>query len=335
MTHTMRIAIAALLIGAGASGLPAGAAELTVASTTIPELKAVFGEVKSRTVVPARARIGGTIFSVEITEGSEVEKGQVLATVVDEKIALELDAAEARIMEVRSQRDNAATELERARELFSRGIVPQGRVDQAETQFEVAQNQLAAAESAKAVLEQRAREGEILAPADGRVLTVPVTPGSVVLPGEEVARVASGRYYLRLALPERHAAEITEGNTVLIGRRGLDGATTAEAEGQGRIAKVYPEISEGRVIADVEMEGLGGYFVNERTLVWIPVGRRDAIAVPGEAITTRHGIDYVTLVTDAGPMEVAVILGETFAEGDDAKVEILTGLRNGDRILLP
>jgi RND family efflux transporter MFP subunit len=323
-----------LALGA-AHAIPAGADEFVVRSLTIPELKAVFGEVKSRTVVPARARIGGTLLEVRVTEGSEVRKGEVLATVVDEKIGLELDAAEARIMEVRSQRDNAKTELDRAQQLFARGIVPQGRVDQAETQYEVAENQLSAAESAKAVLAQRAREGDILAPAAGRVLTVPVTPGSVVLPGEAVASVASGQYYLRLALPERHAAEIGEGNAVLIGRRGLGSDGAVATERRGRIAKVYPEIAEGRVIADVEVEGLGDYFVNERTLVWIPVGRRNVIAVPAAAISTRHGIDYVSIADDDGTTDVAVILGESFVDGGVRQVEVLTGLRDGDRVILP
>lgn len=312
---------------------PVAAGEFTVRTVTVPEMKAVFGQVQSRTVVPARARIGGTISEVGISEGAEVEEGQVVATVVDEKIALELAAAEARIREVRSQLDNARTELERAEQLLSRGIAPQGRVDQAKTQFEVATNQLAAAESAKAVIEQQAREGAILAPATGRVLTVPVTPGSVVMPGEEIARIATGRYYLRLSLPERHAAEIIEGSTVRLAGRGL--APGLGAEREGRIAKVYPEISEGRVIADVEIDGLGDYFVNERTLVWIPVGSRSALAVPPQAVKTRHGIDYVAVTTAAGPMDVAVVLGETMETEGGLRVEILTGLDDGDRVLVP
>ena len=63
------------------------------------------------------------------------------------------------------------------------------------------------------------------------------------------------------------------------------------------------------MIADVEMPGLGGYFVGERTLVWIPVGKRDALTVPVAAVTTRHGLDYVLLVPAEGALEVAVVLG--------------------------
>jgi hypothetical protein len=34
-------------------------------------------------------------------------------------------------------------------------------------------------------------------------------------------------------------------------------------------------------------------------------------------------------------MDVAVILGETFEDDGQERVEILTGLRDGDRIVLP
>ncbi|MFG1465649.1 efflux RND transporter periplasmic adaptor subunit [Xanthobacter sp. DSM 24535] len=300
-------------------------------------MKAVFGQVESRTVVPARARIGGTIRQIGITEGSEVKEGQAIALVVDDKLALELNAAEAKIKELRSQLTNARSELDRNQQLLTRGVVSQSRLDQMQTQFDVAANQVAAAEADKAVVAQKATEGAIVAPASGRVLTVPVTLGSVVLAGETVARIASGQYYLRLSLPERHAAEIKEGDTVLIGQRGLSTAKSGDmtTARPGRIAKIYPEISDGRVIADVEVAELGDYFVNERTLVWIPVGKRLVIAVPSEAVTTRHGIDYVRIATPDGPLDVAVILGETFADNGGTRVEILTGLKDGDRVVLP
>ena len=72
-------------------------------------------------------------------------------------------------------------------------------------------NQIVAAQAERAVLVQQQTEGKVLAPAPGRVLSVPVTKGSVIMPGETVARIAGGGYFLRLSLPERHAAQIKAG----------------------------------------------------------------------------------------------------------------------------
>ncbi|WP_330998630.1 efflux RND transporter periplasmic adaptor subunit [Ollibium composti] len=323
---------------AAAAAVPQAAftAEFAVHAITIPEMKAVFGQVESRTVVPARARIGGTIREIRVSEGSEVREGDVIGVVVDDKMALQLAAADAKIAALKSEFANARTELERAEQLVAQGVATQSRLDAARTALEVATNQVAAAEADKAVIAQGAKEGDVLAPATGRVLTVPVTAGSVIMAGEPVARIATGPYYLRLSLPERHAAEIAEGAIVEVGVRGRAQASGAPgATAQGRIVKVYPEIADGRVIADVDVAGIGSYFVNERTLVSIPVGKRSVLAVPQKAVTSLHGIDYVRLAATDGPMDVAVILGETFESQSGTLVEILTGLKDGDRIMLP
>ncbi len=336
MIRSWNLLLAAFAVFAAPSLSRAG--EFVVHATTVAEMKAVFGQVESRIVVPARARIGGSVRQIMIGEGDQVKEGQVVALVVDDKLALQLAAADARIEALGSQLENARLEFERAQQLQASGTGTQSRLDLARTQLEVATKQVAAAEADKAVIEQGEREGEVLAPSAGRVLTVSVTPGSVVMAGEPIARVAPGSYHLRLLLPERHAAEIVQGAEVLVGGRGL--APGAEAGRQGLIVKVYPEIADGRVIADVDVAGIGDYFVNERTLVSIPVGRRSVLAVPPEAVRTVHGVDYVRVVAPAGKtpaveIDVAVILGETFEDGGTARVEVLSGLVDGDRVVLP
>jgi RND family efflux transporter MFP subunit len=325
--------LAVLLLPLGPAGR-AVAGEFTVAPETIVETKAVFGRVESRDTVPARSRITGTIADIRVEEGSHVDAGQLIATVVDDKLVLQRDAAEAEIRVLTSQLANAQTDLERAQQLLAKGATPQSRVDQAQTQVDVFTSQLAAAEARRAVVEQQLAEGKVLAPASGRVLSVPVTKGSVVMAGDEIVKVAGGGYFLRLSLPERHAGTIHEGGTVAVGARGLSpaGSDVSSPMRTGRIARVYPEISGGQVLADVEVDGLGDYFVGERTLVSIPIGQRQVISVPAAAITTRHGLDYVKVADGDAAIEVAVIAGENL---DGGRIEILSGLLPGDRVILP
>ncbi|TPI46883.1 efflux RND transporter periplasmic adaptor subunit [Mesorhizobium sp. B2-9-1] len=335
--RTIRSALANIvLIGAaGLVAVDARAADFIVKAAAITEMKAVYGQVESRTILPARARISGTVASIRVSEGVQVSKGDVIATVVDDKLALQLRAADAKIAALNSQLDSARTDLQRAQDLLAKGAAAQSRVDAAKTQFDVVTNQLAAAIAEKAVIEQSSREGDILAPADGRVLTVPVATGSVIMTGEPAARVASGQYYLRLSLPERHAVEITEGARVDIGERGTGTNAGFVKASEGRIAKIYPEIENGRVIADVEVVDIGTYFVNERTLVSIPVAKRTILGVPPEALRTVHGIDYVTVETADGPLEAAVVLGGEFQDAGQPRVEILSGVADGDKVVLP
>lgn len=321
------------LLGLVSLSALAAAAEVPVTVTERPDLKAVFGRVESRDVVPARARIGGTVTSLSVEEGSAVKAGDVIAMVVDDKLALQLGAVDARIKAIQAQLDNAKTELDRAAKLLASGVVAKTRVDLLQTQFDVLTNQLTAAEADRAVLLQQQSEGEVIAPAPGRVLTVPVTKGSVIMPGEPIARIAGGGYFLRLALPERHAGRIKLGDEVIVGSRGTTDLTTDAPLGRGKVVKVYPEIDSGNVLADVDVADLGDFFVGERTRVWIPVATRKVISVPASAITTRAGIDYVKLAE--GNVEVPVILGQRFEENGMPSVEVLSGLSDGDSVVTP
>lgn len=316
--------------------VPANAGEFTVRAEPKTDFKAVFGRVESRDLVQSRARIGGTIIALDVEEGSSVQAGAVIARVVDDKLALHLGALDARLKELDAEIQNASTELARGKSLFASGTIAKSRLDTLQTRVDVLTSQVAAAQSERAVIVQQGAEGDVLAPATGRVLSVPVTKGSVVMPGETIARIAGGGYFLRLSLPERHAAQINEGDDVFVGSRGMGSATVTFGKARkGKLVKVYPEIEGGRVLADVEVDGLGNFFAGERTLVWIPVDQRNAISVPPESVTTRYGIDYVSLVNGAEPMDVAVITGEQFETGTGARIEILSGLRDGDKVVTP
>src|ERR1035437_7609354 len=61
-----------------------------VAPKTVADEKAVFATVESANVVPARARIGGTVVELAVKEGDGVKQEQVVATIGDEKLALQM-----------------------------------------------------------------------------------------------------------------------------------------------------------------------------------------------------------------------------------------------------
>lgn len=311
------------------SGSAARKDRFEVLALQVDDLKAVFASVRSKDLIEARVRTSGTVASLRVDEGAHVAAGQLLAIVADDKIALRIRSLDARILGIESRLRTAETELERSEELKRRGVSPQARVDQAKTAFEVAANELKSAKAEREVLEEEIKEGQVLAPAEGRVLRVPFTAGSVVAQGESVATIAANEYLLRIELPERHARFTRQGDTVKVGGRGLgaNGGVVAE----GRIVQVYPELKGGRVVADAEVAGLGDYFIGERALVWISAGRRSAIVVPRSFVHQRHGQDFVSLVRGDATAEVVVQLGRTTAlPGHDDGVEVLGGLAVAD-----
>ena len=300
----------------------------TVTLKQVEDLKAVFATVESIDVVPARVRTGGTIADLSVDEGSRVEAGQTIARVKDPKLQLEIAAINARSESLKAQRSLAQTALKRAQSLRKSGAGSQARLDQARTDLEVVDRNLAAMRAERAVIAQRQTEGAVLAPASGRVLSVKVTTGTVVLPGETVATIAQETYILRLHLPERHAASLSQGERVLVGGRSLSGLGGVRPPlREGRVRQVYPELDQGRVVADVSVDGLGDFFIGERTRVYVPTGTRPAMVIPAAYLFSRYDLSYVRL-KEGG--ETVVQVGRSTEDG----TEILSGIRPGD-ILLP
>lgn len=330
----MRFAMMAVI---GCIGLaqPAMAAEetLVVKPATVPDQKAVFATVESRRIVPARARINGTIVELAVKEGDSVELEQVLATVGDEKLALQLKSLDAQIAGLEAQLAQAQADLTRAEDLFSRGAIPRTRLDEVRTAFNVADNALRARVAERAVVRQQLTEGRVLAPAAGRVLRVPLTIGTVVVAGESVATIAERNFVLRLRVPERHARFLKPGDTIRV-----DAAELGEAGPRfGTIRLVYPQIEDGRVVADAVVDGLGDYFVSERIRVWISAGERSAFIVPASFLTTRFGVDYVKVRRNGtADVEVPVQRGRELPRPElPDGIEILSGLKAGDHLVKP
>ena len=204
-------------------------------------------------------------------------------------------------------------------------------MDQARTAMDVASATLRARTAERAVLQQNLAEGAVLAPVAGRVLSVPVTAGSVVLPGDSVAQIAEQGFKLRLRVPERHAASLKAGDPVRLDGGQLGVAAPLVGPLLGRITLVYPQITEGRVVADAEVAGVGDYFVGERLLVWIAAGTRQGIVVPAAFVVTRFGLDNVRLRRDGATVEIPVQRGEAVGDG----VELLSGVGAGDVLVAP
>ncbi|MBC2834816.1 efflux RND transporter periplasmic adaptor subunit [Gemmobacter straminiformis] len=317
MTHRLFLSVLLVPFMAVLGGV-ARAESLTVQPVEVTDWKAVYARIEARDRVPARARIGGVLVDLQVGEGDTVTEGQPLARIVDDKLAFQLSALESQKAAVAAQLANATSEVRRGEELLKQGVTTAQRLDALRTQADVLAGQLAAIEAQAQVTRQSQTEGVVLAPAAGRVLDVPLSRGAVVMAGEAVATLAVGGSFLRLAVPERLAGALHEGDAIRI--EGMAG---------GKLVKIYPLIENGRVVADVEVPDLPDGFVDARVLVRLPVGHHAALVVPQAAIVTRDGLDFVAVEGAAGA-EMRVVVPGTREVG---QVEILTGLVAGDVVM--
>ena len=315
----MKLAFPLIMLFLGAT---AQAEIITLTPQPITEWKAVFGVVETRNRVPARARIGGTILELLVSEGDIVTQGQRIALITDDKLAFQLAAMDAQIATLAARLKTAQADFKRGEELLERGVITKQRFEQLTTQVNVLNGEILTVESNRLVIAQRITEGAVLAPEDGIVLSVPTSKGSVANPGEPVAIIGGGGVFLRLSVPERHAASLIEGEEIRIGE-----------DKSGKLAKVFPQIQGGRVLADVEIGDLDDRFIGRRVPVQLPVSERSALLIPESAVTLQGGIDFVTVQIDGAPLRRAIVLGTKITRDGVVWCEVLTGLRAGDQVV--
>ncbi|MBF0562226.1 MAG: efflux RND transporter periplasmic adaptor subunit [Alphaproteobacteria bacterium] len=294
---------------------------------SVDDLKAGFATVEATHILEARARNGGTVAGLRVTEGNWVKAGDILATIGDRKLGFEMNAASARAQSLNAERSQALTDYNRVKQLTATGVMPKVKLSDAETRLQVAERNLAAMQAELDVAGQRTKEGSVESPATGRVLKVKVSDGSVVMPGETIATIAPENYVLRMHMPERNARFIKVGTPVYVGPRGLD-TVKPDALTRGEVILVYPSMDQGRVVADVKVNGLGDYFIGERAMVFITSGTRDAYVIPEPYLQRRFGVSFVRLKDGS---EVVVQTGQPIPGG----IEILAGLNEGDVVVTP
>ena len=331
--------LASILTFLGLSAPPAAHATAPVPITylvraaSVADQKSVFATVESTYTVPARVRTAGTIMELKVRQGDHVTQGQVIATVGDPRLSLQIKSYAAQVAAAQAQLDETKLDFDRAQRLIASGAIARNMYDQEKTAYNVAQSSLKSIIAQRAVVVEQQVQGEVLAPTAGRVITVPVTAGTVAMAGDVVATVAEQNFVLRLEIPERHARLLKVGAPVR-----LDGIDLGFTSPQfGTISLIYPQVDNGHVVADATVAGLGDYFVGQRVRVWVSAGDRTAILVPDSLIVTRSGIDYAKVWNRKdGAIDVPVQRGEERVAPDgQAELEILSGLQPGDRLLKP
>lgn len=328
------VALLATACGGSQTEAPKGAqAEeqkvFKVAERTVPDFRMVSAVLTNRDVGDARARIGGRITQILVKEGQKVSTGQVVAVIGDERLSLEAQAATAGVTAAEAANERAQQDLVRSERLFASGAISQAAIDQARSAAKAAEAQLKSARAQAGAARALNNQGQVVAPSSGEVTRIPSPRGAVIMPGEVVVQITTGAPVLRIELPESEASNLKQGQSI----RFL--SEDSEEPRLATIRQVYPAVSSGRVMADLDATGIDRQLVGGRVKVMTPAGERLAIVIPAAYIDTRYGADYVRLKRAGGAIIEAPVQRGASVPLDDIPdgVEVLSGLRAGDEIL--
>jgi len=169
-------------------------------------------DIRARVESRLGFRVGGKLVQRSVEVGQRVRAGQVLALLDPQDLGAVAQAAEAQVLAARSQRDQAALDLQRSEALLAQGFVSDAERDRRRLALQAAEAALAQADAQARVQRNQAGYARLLADHDGVVVAVEAEPGQVVAAGAPVLRLAhDGPRDAVFAVPEDRVTQLKVG----------------------------------------------------------------------------------------------------------------------------
>ena len=277
-----------------------------------------------------RAKAGGTLLSLTVSEGSRVQAGQVLGRIelaelntrVAERNAM-LESARATL--VQAERTHASNERLAAQQFISAIALEnsRGSMDTARANLNAAQASL---ETARVGL----REASLLAPISGIVAKRHALPGEKVSVEQPLLTLIDvSRLELAGSVGTHEVGRIAPGMAVEVQVEGVDKAVT------GRIARIAPAAEPGTRSIGVTIElanpketlRAGQYALARAALA----DYTDRLTLPVAAVGKTSGQDHVWVIEGGVLARRAITVGRR--DEREGRVEVLQGVTPASQVL--
>ena len=304
----------------------------------------VVGNLIGQATVDVAPKAGGRLQSVSVKLGDRVRRGQMIAKIEDREIVEQVNQAEAsqKVAEASIRRSDAdlslaLTNVERARNLFARQLLPKQQLDDAEARYTSAVAQLDLSKAQAAQSEARLQElrinlsnTSVVSPSDGFVSQRHVDPGAWVsqnAPVVSVVDISSLRLVANVV--EKDLKAVNAGDPAVVEVDAYPGEHF-----NGKIARVSPILDPATRTASMEIEIPNrdnklkpGMYAK----VTLEIDSRDnVLLVPKMAVVDSEGQRGIYQPSDENRAQFKRV---TIGLEDNEKAEILEGLREGEVVI--
>jgi RND family efflux transporter MFP subunit len=334
MLPALALVLAAAACGSGEAARPAERPapppSRVVQRESLTTVVPIEGTVAARRRAEIATRLMARVTSVTVNAGTAVRAGQALVRLGQEDVAAGESRAVATRDAARAARDEAARQAARMDTLLDQDAVARVQRDQAHLALAQAESQLAVAEASLRDAATAASYATLTAPFAGVVVSRTVDPGDLAAPGVPLVVVEDdGPRDAVFAVPAELAAGLRLGPAIPVegpDRRRVAAPVRVIAGAADPVTRTV----EVRVV--VPPNWPSGVAVT----ALVPAGMHEGITVPAGAIVRRGQLTGVRVVMGDAVVLRWVRVGRTVggSRGPDvARIEVLSGLEAGDRIV--
>ena len=298
----------------GDKDAPTTVTGIVVKTTTFDNNLSLSGSIEANEQIEIHSEVSGIVEGIYFTEGSFVNKGQVLFKVNDIELKAQLRQA--------STKEGLAAENERRAKL----LLAKEAISQEE--FDVAKADYASAQAQTQLIRAQIAKTSVKAPFSGKIGLRSISPGTYITPTILVAKlVNTGKLKITFSIPEKYATQVKSGSIIDFTVSGSTKIYTAKIYAIEPEVEVATRTLQIRAIADnIDGKLLPGTFADVKLPLDII---KDAIVVPTEAIVPVQDGKKVFISNNGKAKEVLV----EATTRTDASILVLSGLKSGDTLV--
>jgi len=336
----LRILLAALaaagLAACGEAPAPEPAPQGEALKTAAVELRDVELTTSAEAVMEAvrqstvSAQIAGRVVDLRFDVGDYVNKGDVILRIDERSAARALEASEAQVLEAQAALANARANYERSKQLLAQKFISQAALDQAEAAYKAAQARVGALVAGAGAAATERSFATVVAPYSGIVSARHIELGEMATPGRPLMTGFDPSTLRVVAtVPQAQVAAIQAGGKARIEVPSL--GRWVDVKAMTIVPTADPRTHTTRIRLELPAE-VRGVYPGVYARVHFVIGRAPRLLVPRAAVLRRSEVTAVYVVDEQGRARLRQIrLGNA---GDEASVEVLAGLKPGERVAL-
>jgi len=297
--------------------------------TTQVRLEEAVGTVKAKREVIISPRIMGTLLDLPVSAGESVVEGQLLCRIDDRGIRAQKEQAQSAVAGAESEYERASKDYQRFKRLLKNQAVTQQHFETARAVYQSAEARLRGARDALKEAEVSLGYAVIRSPVAGYVVEKHMEVGDMATPGRPVVTVQEeGGLRLEAFVREGLVGSLLLGDSLRVRIDAL------EMELSGRLEEKVP-VADPRTrsfLVKVSLPQRPGLRSGMFGRLFIPTGSVTPLTILSQAIEKIGQIQQVWVLSEEGlPQRRYVRTGRVYGD----RVEILSGLREGERVMVP
>jgi RND family efflux transporter MFP subunit len=299
-----------------------------------PLSESAVGTIRAVHETSIGSKLLARVLEVNLKAGQKVRAGDVLLRLDDTDLRAKLQQAKAAVTSIEAVRSQAAVDAKRDEKLVGSGAVSQQELERARTAVRSAEADLLRAQEAVNEVQAMLDWATIRSPIDGTVIDKKVDVGDMVTPGQMLVTLFDPkRMQLVASVRESLTRRLQVGQSIGVRIEGLDKLCS------GTVSEIVPEAQSASRAFQVKVTGPcpPGVYTGMFGRVLIPLQDEEVLVIPGRAVRNVGQLQLVDVAQDGrdqppvGARRRSIRTGRT--RGED--VEVLSGLREGERVVLP